>query len=148
MSQASSRDVSEVIEEASLVLERRSESDESGSESAEFVRKGRGKAKEYGEVLRFGTYQEALDAVESGVEGQRWTKRYERETFEGDKVYFSCENNPKCPKMLFILRHADSLDVSVWLCDADHVHHEKAKGILPVATVDLVKALLENGMIN
>ena len=86
----------------------------------------RGQNKEYEEVKRFNDYPSALLAIEEGIDNQKWTRRYSRDTQVGEKIFFPCINHPNCPKTLFLLKHDDSLDVSIWLCsDQDHQHSKQ-----------------------
>ena len=72
-----------------------------------------------------------------------WTKRYTRETDEGDKDYYSCRNNPKCSKTVFVLRHAESLETSIWISNNQHNHTDvEQKGRLPSDTVQFIENLM------
>ena len=107
----------------------------------------RGPNKEYIEILRFDDYKSAKESLNGEIDGQSWTRRYSRETEEGEKTYFTCKNFQKCPKNLYMLKHSDSLEVSFWICsNKEHEHFRtKQAGRLPVETVNIVKECLNDG---
>ena len=99
-------------------------SDESDTENIE--RNTRGISKNYIPMEEFDDYNSALNHV---MESNNWTKRYNRDTDEGNKRYFSCKGQHRCPKSLYILLESRSKKCSIWLCDKNHRHPNTSSDI-------------------
>ena len=95
-------------EDEPLLLDNAVTSEDEVEENAERVdkcsQKCRGESKVYSHVKEFDDYKSAL---REHTESQLWTKRYNKDTDEGEKKYFSCKGQPKCPKNSYILLHSD-----------------------------------------
>jgi hypothetical protein len=56
-------------------------------------------------------------------ERENYTYRYIRESHvEGDKLWYTCSNNNKCPKTIYLHMHIDSLMCSIYQSCLEHIH--------------------------
>ena len=69
-------------------------------------KKGRGMAMDYANLDTVEDYAAALQYMNDQLPD--YNKRYKRETEDGEKVYYHCAGYLKCPKVAYILLHADS----------------------------------------
>ena len=90
----------------------------------------------------YDNYTEAEAAVKEPIEGFEYVFRYSK----GEKDYYHCKGFIKCPKELFLLRHDDSLEVSMYLCDSREHQHETKRGTLPAQSKSKVLELVSNGV--
>jgi hypothetical protein len=57
-------------------------------------------------------------------DGPKWHKRYPKDTKEGEKIYYCCDGYRDCPKILYLLLHADRQEVTAYICDSHEHKHE------------------------
>ena len=62
--------------------------------------------------------------MEGEMDGQKWHRRYSKDSYDGEKIYYTCEGYRNCPKLLYLLLHADCQDVTVFICDSHEHNHE------------------------
>ena len=118
-------------------------SDDDTSKDAESIEikkpKIRGKGRPYDETYEFPD----LETAENFMQTERTEYTYRRttnSTIEGDKKWFSCSNNNKCPKTLYLHLHIDSFKCSVYESTLDHNHTDNQnKGRLPQASIDYIR---------
>ena len=72
-------------------------------------------ARSYKCILEFESASEALKRIQKPINDFKYRFRYTRETKEGAKDFYHCEGQLKSPKILYILRHSESLKASIWL---------------------------------
>ena len=101
------------------------------------------KTKNYKCILEFDSYPAALKRLEEPLSDSQYIYRYSRNCLEGDKDYYFCQGQQKCPKCLYILRHSDSLKASIFICSRPHVHKDTKGGSLPLKSVNHIKKLYE-----
>jgi len=66
-------------------------------------KKGRGKERQYEQIEIFPDYITANEIMTTRYTSYHY--RYDKKTAsQGDKSYYSCNNNPKCRKMMYILK--------------------------------------------
>jgi len=76
------------------------------AESIEDKTKQRGKSRPYEKIIQFEDFDFAKKYME---EREDYTYRYIRESHvEGDKLWYTCSNNNKCPKTIYLHMHIDS----------------------------------------
>ncbi len=75
-----------------------------------------------------------------------YSYRYPRESAEGQKRFYHCTGFQLCPCCMFILKHSNSQQCSIWLANENHSHKENNKRRLPISSIRKVKELVDNGM--
>ena len=99
------------------------------------------KIRPYKCIFEFEGYKSALERMAEPIDESSYTFRYTRPSIEGDKDFYHCRGHQKCPKTLYILRHSDSLNASIWICSMPHVHKETNGSTLPQKSVAHIKML-------
>lgn len=64
-------------------------------------KKTRGPNREYREINRFPDYESSLRHMRENITS--YHHRYNKDTQEGNKQYYSCNGYDKCPKTIYIL---------------------------------------------
>ena len=104
-------------------------------------KKSRRTTRSYKCILEYESASEALKRIQEPIDDFKYRFRYTRETKEGTKDFYHCEGQIKCPKILYILRHSDSLKASIWLAKNSHCQKETNAGNLPPKSVAHIKKL-------
>jgi len=114
------------------------------AESIEDKPKQRGKSRPYEKIIQFEDFDSAKKYME---EREDYTYRYIRESHvEGDKLWYTCSNNNKCPKTIYLHMHIDSLICSIHQSSLEHNHENfDHKSRLPKASVEYIKEQLKLG---
>ena len=99
--------------------------------------------KTYKCILEFNTCREAIERLKEPINDSRYRFRYTRNSQQGEKDFYHCDGNKKCPKTIYVLRHNDSIKATVWLAKNNHHHKDSAVGNLPPKSVAHIKKLLE-----
>ena len=110
------------------------------------TRKKRGKSKKYTKLATYDSIETALKTInDSTIDGIKWVRKNRKNTHEGEKIFFRCEAN--CPKVLYILLHAENNKPSILISNDMH-QHKKANGktILPKPTREKVVELMSLGI--
>jgi hypothetical protein len=83
------------------------EEEHSDTEKSHPVKIGRGKEKEYDQIEQFPDFITAKTKMETY---NTYHFRYEKKSInQGDKSYYSCNNQPKCPKLMYLLKVSISI---------------------------------------
>ena len=99
--------------------------------------------KSYKCILEYSDVKSATERLKEEICESNYIFRYTRPNTDGFKDYYHCQNNQKCPKVLYLLRHNDSLRSSIWISESPHVHCIKPGGSLPVKSVAHIKKLFD-----
>ena len=78
--------------------------------------------KSYKCILEYSDVKSANERVKEEICESNYIFRYTRPNTDGFKDYYHRQNNQKCPKVLYLLRHNDSLRSSIWISESPHVH--------------------------
>ena len=74
----------------------------SETEDSSPIKKGRGKEKEYDQIEKYPDFITAKNKMETYT---TYHFRYEKKSInQGDKSYYSCNNQHKCPKLMYLLK--------------------------------------------
>ena len=117
---------------------------ESLDESFELTKKGRGANKEYLMQESFQDYKMALHYVIENLKEYKF--RYSRPSKEGQKRFYHCVGFHKCPCTIYLLKHSDSQECSIWKADTQHKHNTNASNRLPKKTIELVQQCIKDGI--
>jgi len=77
---------------------------------------------------------------------EEYSYRYHRSSSEGDKRFYHCTGFVNCPCVMYILKHADSLECSLWISNDNHYHKDSNKKRLPLKSVKKIKEFIGNGV--
>ena len=66
--------------------------------------------KSYKCILEYSDVKSATERLKEEICESNYIFRYTRPNTDGFKDYYHCQNNQKCPKVLYLLRHNDSYD--------------------------------------
>ena len=105
--------------------------------------KGRGSSKEYSLIESFDTYLSALQHMKKNTD---LTFRYPKETQEGQKRYYYCTGFIKCPCTIYLLKHPDSQECTLWSAICDHNHQQKTNNRLSTKTTRIVEQMIKDGI--
>ena len=75
-----------------------------------------------------------------------YSYRYPRSSLEGEKRFYYCTGFVNCPCVMYLLKHADSLECSLWLANENHYHNETNKKRLPLKSVRKIKEFIADGI--
>ena len=101
------------------------------------------KTKSYQCILEYEDFKSAQERLNEPVGEHSYKFRYTKRGLIGQKDYYFCHGNQKCPKNLYILAHSDSVKASIWLVRGQHKHKEKKAAVLPLKSVAHIKKLFD-----
>ena len=77
------------------------ETDGDSSDEVEKTKKGRGPNRQYNQLEKFDQLEAVLDHIKNNFKNYHY--RYTRDSYDGDKRYFTCNGFDKCPKAIYLL---------------------------------------------
>ena len=80
-------------------------------------------------------------------EMSEYTRRYVKETAEGQKDWYRCKGHLKCKKYAYIHLHSNSFECSIYQSTEDHLHQTHPSKI-PQQIQDLVQQCIKDNIIS